>query len=167
MENASKALLMAAGVLIGMMVLSLMVYLFVSFGSTSREIREEQAQKQLNQFNTQFTSYMGTTNTIYDVVTIANLATRNNIDYELEYRGTVATGNDNYISVYLDDDAFPRNLRGFIERGYNDRGSKNYDDIIRAGLADLKPDGSLPEYTCDVGISSTTQRVYWVKFKRK
>jgi len=35
MENASKALLMAAGVLIGLLVLSLMVYLFASFASTS------------------------------------------------------------------------------------------------------------------------------------
>lgn len=165
MENASKALLMAAGVLIGMMVLSLMIYLFVSFGSTSREIREEQAQKQLNQFNTQFTSYMGTTNTIYDVVTIANLATRNNIDYELEHKG-VATGKDNYISVYLENNKFPINLRGYIERGYNDTRTKNYDDIIRAGLTE-RNDGTLAEYTCEVKISPDTQRVYWVKFTRK
>ena len=39
MENASKALLMAAGVLIGMMVLSLMVYLFISFGSSTKAIK--------------------------------------------------------------------------------------------------------------------------------
>lgn len=166
MENASKALLMAAGVLIGMMVLSLMVYLFISFGSTSQEIREEQAQKQLNQFNTQFTSYVGKNNTIYDVVTAANLATKNNIYYELEHKG-VATGKDNYISVYLENNNFQVKDRGWIERGYNDIRSKNYDDIIRAGLADLKADGTLAEYTCEVKISTETQRVYWVKFVRK
>jgi hypothetical protein len=166
MENASKALLMAAGVLIGMMVLSLMVYLFISFGSTSQEIREEQAQKQLNQFNTQFTSYVGKNNTIYDVVTAANLATKNNIYYELEHKG-VATGKDNYISVYLENNNFQVKDRGWIERGYNDIRSKNYDDIIRAGLADLKAGGTLAEYTCEVKISTETQRVYWVKFVRK
>ncbi len=166
MENASKALLMAAGVLIGMMVLSLMVYLFISFGSTSQEIREEQAQKQLNQFNTQFTSYVGKNNTIYDVVTAANLATKNNIYYELEHKG-VATGKDNYISVYLENNNFQVKDRGWIERGYNDIRSKNYDDIIRAGLADLKADRTLAEYTCEVKISTETQRVYWVKFVRK
>lgn len=166
MENASKALLMAAGVLIGMMVLSLMVYLFVSFGNTSREIREEQQQKQLNQFNTQFTSYVGKSNTIYDVVTAANLATKNNIYYELEHKG-VATGKDNYISVYLENNAFQVKDRGWIERGYNDSRSINYDDIIKAGLNDLKADGELAEYTCEVKISTDTQRVYWVKFSRK
>ena len=33
MENASKALLMAAGVLIGVLILSLAVYLFENFGT--------------------------------------------------------------------------------------------------------------------------------------
>ena len=166
MENASKALLMAAGVLIGMMVLSLMVYLFISFGSTSQEIREEQAQKQLILFNTHFTYYVGNNNTIYDVVTADNLEYKNNIYYELEHKG-VATGKDNYISVYLENNNFQVKDRGWIERGYNDIRSKNYDDIIRAGLADLKADGTLAEYTCEVKISTETQRVYWVKFVRK
>ena len=38
MENASKALIMAGGVLIGVLIISLAVYLFVSFGQTSAEI---------------------------------------------------------------------------------------------------------------------------------
>lgn len=38
MENASKALIMAASVLIAIMVLSLGVYLFSIFGGTSQEI---------------------------------------------------------------------------------------------------------------------------------
>ena len=41
MENASKALIMAAGVLIGILILSLAVYLFVSFGNTSRELHKQ------------------------------------------------------------------------------------------------------------------------------
>ncbi len=69
MENASKALLMAAGVLIGIMVLSLAVYLFVTFGSTSAQMHQQKEQDQLNQFNSQFTSYEGKEDiTIYDIV---------------------------------------------------------------------------------------------------
>ena len=49
MENASKALIMAGGVLIGVLVISLAVYLFVSFGQTSAEINGENSQKQLTQ----------------------------------------------------------------------------------------------------------------------
>ena len=59
MENASKALIMAGGVLIGVLIISLAVYLFVSFGQTSAEINSQNAQKQINQFNSQFTSYEG------------------------------------------------------------------------------------------------------------
>ena len=76
MENASKALMMAAGILIGVAILSLAVYLFVSFGSASAEIHEQNDANRINEFNTQFTSYVGKEDiTIYDVITVANLAT--------------------------------------------------------------------------------------------
>ena len=59
MENASKALLMAAGVLLGILILSLAIYLFVSFGQTSAEINEKNRQQQIVQFNSQYTVYLG------------------------------------------------------------------------------------------------------------
>ncbi len=98
MENASKALLMAAGVLIGMLVISLAVYLFISFGSTSAEIHKQNEEQQIAQFNSQFVSYEEKRCTIYDVVTVANLATENNIYYELNQP---TKGKDNYISVEI------------------------------------------------------------------
>lgn len=99
MENASKALLMAAGVLIGILIISLAVYLFVSFGSTSAKIHKQNDEQQIEQFNSQFISYEGKKCTIYDVVTVANLATENNKYYEFNKRQTQTNGNDNYISV--------------------------------------------------------------------
>lgn len=84
MENASKALLMAAGVLIGVLILSLAAYLFVYFGSTSQQIHEQNEENQINEFNSKFTSYVGKDNiTIYDVITVANLATENNKNMNL------------------------------------------------------------------------------------
>lgn len=105
MENASKALLMAAGVLIGILIISLAVYLFVSFGSTSAEIHKQNDEQQIEQFNSQFTSYEGKKCTIYDVVTVANLATENNKYYELKKSNLNdrMQGNDNYISVRVDN----------------------------------------------------------------
>ena len=41
MENASNALIIAGGVLIGVLIISLAVYLFVDFGSTSAEINKK------------------------------------------------------------------------------------------------------------------------------
>ena len=59
MENASKALLMAAGVLIGVLIISLAVYLMSYFGGVSADIHKRQKANQINQFNSQFTAYEG------------------------------------------------------------------------------------------------------------
>ena len=59
MENASKALLMAAGVLIGILILAFGVYLFTQFGGTSALIHGQIESDRINQFNSQFTSYEG------------------------------------------------------------------------------------------------------------
>lgn len=83
MENASKALIMAAEILIGVLILSLAVYLFTSFGTTSAEINQRNAEQQLVQFNTQYTAYADKESlTIYDIITIANSAKENNNTYK-------------------------------------------------------------------------------------
>ena len=57
MENASKALIMAASVLIGVVISSLAVDLFSSFSGSANEIAGQIEEGQLQQFNNQFTSY--------------------------------------------------------------------------------------------------------------
>lgn len=93
MENASKALLMAGGVLIGILILTLAVYLFMSFGAQSEEMHNRMADHQLTEYNAQYTIYDGRSDiTIYDIISLANLAYENNqkyIDYntyEEEYK---------------------------------------------------------------------------------
>ena len=125
MENASKALIMAAGVLIGILVISLAVYLFATFGAQSLEMHKQVEEERLNAFNVQFTSYVGKEDiTIYDVVTVANLASESNIYYEL-------TKDNNrketyYVSVILDK-------VGRIEKAYGENSKDNvyYNNIIK------------------------------------
>lgn len=95
MENASEALIIAAGVLIGILIISLGVYLFVDFGATSADIHSQVAERQITQFNTRFTSYADKDLTIYNIITIANYAIENNKYYEgvEEYKVTVWLGN--------------------------------------------------------------------------
>lgn len=83
MENASNALIIAGGVLIGVLILSLAVYLFADFGSTSAEINKKTEEQQLVQFNSKFTTYESTEKkwTVYDVVTVAGYARENNKYY--------------------------------------------------------------------------------------
>lgn len=83
MENASKALLMAGGVLIGILVLSLAVYLFITFGASSKEINARIEDNQLIQFNAQFNIYADRTDIkIHDIISLANLAKENNEYYK-------------------------------------------------------------------------------------
>lgn len=83
MENASKALIMAGGVLIGILLLSLAVYLFIDFGTTSADINDKNAQQQIVEFNSKFTSYENKNDlTIYDVLTVVGYAKENNKYYE-------------------------------------------------------------------------------------
>lgn len=96
MENASKALLMAGGVLIGILILSLAVYLFASFGAESRRIQKQVDSNQLVQYNAQYTIYEGREDiTIYEIISVANLAKENNeyykdyTDFENSYKVTV------------------------------------------------------------------------------
>ena len=92
MENASKALLMAASILMGVMIATVAVALFNSFGGFGKEIMTQIEAKQVSEFNAQFTKYYGEvfneeTNayekiklTVHDVVTLVNLASKTKND---------------------------------------------------------------------------------------
>lgn len=124
MENASKALIMAGGVLIGILIISLAVYLFADFGSTSAQINAQNSQKQITEFNSKFTSYEEYKDkdgnwkiTIYDIITLASYAKENNqyyedsieekIDVKIDYnaiQNNTNKENQNLISDYTCDD---------------------------------------------------------------
>lgn len=96
MENASNALIMAAGVLIGVLILSLAIFLITDFGQTSSEINRRITDQQLVEFNANFTSYEGKEGlTIYDIVSVAGFARENNNYYDNQdyYKVTVKIGN--------------------------------------------------------------------------
>lgn len=89
MENASKALIMAAEILIGVMIISIAVYLFNIMGQYSSETTSQIEDAQLAQFNNQFLKFYGTTTneageiesisvTIHDIMSLANLAKKVN-----------------------------------------------------------------------------------------
>ena len=95
MENASKALLMAASVLVGVMILSLGVYLFSTYAEYSSEAYKKMEDTQIDKFNAQFLKYYGIDSsessagqrikcTAHDIITLVNLAQQNNKYYEIE-----------------------------------------------------------------------------------
>lgn len=74
MENASKALLMAGGILVGVLILALMVTLFLSSRELSTGYEQTKQSEAVQQFNVNFTKYLGQNLTIHQVVTICNFA---------------------------------------------------------------------------------------------
>lgn len=155
MENASKALLMAAGVLIGILVLTLALFLYSDFSSSISRVQSEREQAQDNQFNTQFTKYIGTDVTIYDIISVINLAKSNNQNYGL----TQADASD------LDSYYITVNINGRRQE------TKTQDELNQLLVNDLNSISnsteeslSLKKYDCEVEINPNTRLVYLVNF---
>lgn len=146
MENASKALIMAGGILVGVLILSLMVYLFADFGSTSAQINAQNKQNQLTQFNSKFSAYEDKEGlTIYDVITVAGYAKENNKYYE---------GNQsNQIIVYLEN------------KQIQDNTQEQYKQLIQTERTQMAPD--LPTYSCKIISYNPVGRVKEIKFSKK
>ena len=140
MENATNALLMAGGVLIGILILSLAVYLFTTFGGTASKVNDQNVQVQLTQFNEKFTKYEGiSTNTIYDVITVAGLARENNLYYD--------NNSDYLIQVFMGSTRLDNNSQ------LNNRGN-----LINSNLDNF--------YDCTVSYNSSSGRVSEVRFTK-
>ena len=84
MENASKALLIVAGVFLGIMLLSVMIYVFRQGASVNKSYDEKQINLQLELYNSQFENYDRNNNNIMDVLSLCNLAFDVNKDSEFD-----------------------------------------------------------------------------------
>ena len=152
MENASKALLMAAGVLMGVVILSLAAYLFVTFSSSADDVKSEIANNQLNKFNSQFLAYEQREDlTVYDILTAVNLAENNNKYYQLE------PGDTNYITVKVDNSVVNSTD---IEKKIKPESLEKEGEMKEDNLGGK----SLKNYRCNVLLSDITVRVNAVNF---
>lgn len=105
MENASKALLMVATVLVGILILSIGVYLFSIFGDFSSETAKQIEEKKISEFNAQFYKYLGQKECrAHDIVTVANLANENNKNNE--YTDSDRNTGTYYIKVIVDGKSY-------------------------------------------------------------
>lgn len=108
MENAVQALLIAAGVLIGIMVISLGVTLFSSLGDYIGNTQKEIDMNSIQKFNEQFTRYIDTSLTIQDIVTAANTAFESNTNY-----GLIEPSDTNYyVRIILNSENLEQTING-------------------------------------------------------
>lgn len=158
MENASKALIMIAEVLVGIMIVSIGVYLFSEMGKYSANTTKQIEDTQIAQFNEQFLQYTGMTTlyddagmpyqgpvpcTIHDIVGLANLAKQTNIDNgfsDLEDPPETSTSDNNaYIQITLKSSVTGKeeHLETLTEDELIDLIKAN-DTLITAGTADIR-----------------------------
>ena len=126
MENATKALLIGAGVLLGVMILSLAVYLYSSFGGTAQIIQDRIDMGYVNQFNNRFLAfqsknYYGSGEpenacTVYDIITVVNMANEYN-----EANG-FKVGDSDFIAVYIGSSENDNNINKIV----NDKSKSSY-----------------------------------------
>lgn len=97
MENASKALIIAGEVLIGVLILSLAAYTITLFGNYSKNLNTQISETQITQFNVHFVTFEGRANiSAQEIVSTINFAKQNNQKYNSQM------GDDYYVEVYVD-----------------------------------------------------------------
>lgn len=156
MENASKALLIAASVLLGVMILSVASVLFNSFSSSGKEIVEKMDEKQIAQWNNNYLKYVNTNKiTAHDIVTVINHAQENNKLYFEENMPNGYNENSYYVQVDIGKN---RNVEKWTEQRKN--------DFIKNNL--LNTDNYTKYFKCtdsDCKISAITKRVIYIRFE--
>lgn len=153
MENSAHALLIVAGTLIGLIIISLGISLDSSLSGYVEQSQQEIINRDVQQFNEQFIKYINCESynapvdfvlTIQDVVTAANAARENNNKYGLN----APIDNNFYVRI---------NMSGYSQ----------LEDEIDTNLTTILEDKIDKQYRCrraDVEINPVTGRVCEVTF---
>lgn len=98
MENASKALFIAVGVFIGLLLLALMIYVFSQGARVSEAYDQKQITNQLELYNSRFEEFDRENNNVIDAISLANLAydVNNSCNYDptLTVQVEIEVGNE-------------------------------------------------------------------------
>lgn len=104
MENASKALIIAGGVLIVILVLTLFAYINTKMGSGTSNLYSKLEDRNITEFNQKFLNYDGNDHLrIQEVVSLINMAKNANINNNIGAHVDVLVDNANYLDKTTDD----------------------------------------------------------------
>lgn len=184
MENASKALIMAAEILVGIMIISIGVYLFNIFADYSRENYKQIEETQIAEFNNTFLKFQSSNTyetatgvktvplacTIHDVVGLANFAQKYNLQNDLLVEN--AGGNFSAIGGNLDSTVYvqidfingKRNLETYSTKALAEL-IKTYDLESTYDAAINKTTTKARYFVCECQINAETRRVNYVSFR--
>ena len=104
MENASKELIIAGGVLIVILVLTLFAYINTKMGSGTHNLYSRLEDHDITEFNQKFLNYDGNKNLkIQDVVTLINTANNANKNNNIGAQVSVLVNNASYLDKSTDE----------------------------------------------------------------
>ena len=191
MENASKALIMAAEVLVGVIILTIAVTLFRTFSDFGKSTYEDVEQTKIAEWNNTYLKYFGTiktdikvgnttkeitipiTATAHDIVTVANSAMQNNINYEI----VDMAGYDEhsfYVQVDVDNVKISNTASTTkLERNFEKKNEEYKNNFLKYNdLIDVTDEngktikiGKLFKVVEQPKISPDTKKVIYIKFE--
>lgn len=154
-ENSTNALLIAAGVLIGVMIISLAVFLFKSSADFAESYYAGINSKTTQAFNNEFEIYNRDEVTIQDIISLANLARDTNIKNGVE--------NDKNSSIYIQVIIY----NGSKHLETMDR-EEIYQFMEENTFIDNDPSKGEQKYRCKgIEYDQNTQRVNKITFEKK
>lgn len=91
MENASKALIMVASIILGITLITFAIFVFGMFRNLNKNQTEEMESAKIASFNSEFFKYYesGTDNiklTYHDIISIKNFVKENNLKFNLKQK---------------------------------------------------------------------------------
>lgn len=151
MENAAKALLIAGGVLLALLIISVMVYMFSQIKSLQQAQETKIEQEQIAEFNKGFETYDKKVMYGADVISVLNKAANNNTKY---------IQSDYQISVLVQTKVYDESIGEMKDLDISVSGStvspSNYFELI----------GKTELYKCtSITYNSTTARVSGLTFE--
>ncbi|MBP3255935.1 MAG: hypothetical protein J6M60_05555 [Clostridia bacterium] len=185
MENASKALIMAAEVLIGIIILSIGAALFTMFSNYSKDTAERISETKIAEFNNNFIKFYGNVRTydeetdtlydgpirvsIHDIISVANLAKANNEKNDVSFAiGASKQDIENtmYVRVEINAKTSPKAGK-YMELWTEEQKNEFIKNNSLEFTSDYEGLHSSPKYykLKDYSISNKTNRVYYVVFE--
>ncbi len=150
MENASKALFIAVGVFLGIMLLTVMIYIFRQGAKVNESYDQKQISLQLELYNSRFEEFDRSDNNIIDVISLCNLAFDTNKDCEFDQSLAVQIDISVGSKIYKIPNKNTLTKRNTILDGTKE---KSIYDLVESTLKDLSV-LTIPQKT---GIFSLTE----------
>lgn len=179
MENASKALLIAGGVLIAILVASMGIYFARSMADQEAKIYARMEDTERTKFNQQFTqfsnqlrydkdsdTYKSDNINIQDIITLIHLAKNSN--KKNEFTNAMAPDNSQndtslYVTVNIENSSLCDSINDLLESPYACNNAEQFTDKILTKILNKEVKDNNKLYSCKIEINKNTGYVNYIE----